>query len=166
MAVPAKETERRVACFIEVCRRSGRKVTHQRLEVFREVAGTDEHPDVETVYSRLHKRLPTVSVDTVYRTLGLLRDLGLVDALTTSLPRMRFDGNPTPHHHFICSTCGEVCDFYSEEFDQLQVPREVRAHGTVQKTQVEMRGTCLRCARAKNPKRVTGATGRRPWGRD
>jgi hypothetical protein len=52
-------------------------------------------------------------------------------------------------------------DFYSEEFDQLQVPRKGRAHGTVQKIQVEMRGTCLRCARAKSRKRVTSATGKR-----
>jgi len=166
MAPITQDLPRRMAHLVDGLKRAGFRMTHQRLEVCRQLAGATDHPDAEAVYLGVRERVPTISLDTVYRTLWLLRDLGLTDALTTSRPGMRFDGNPAPHHHFICSTCGEAYDFYSEEFDQLQVPREVRAHGTVQKIQVEMRGTCLRCARAKNPKRVTSATRRRPWRRD
>jgi Fur family peroxide stress response transcriptional regulator len=166
MAPVTPDRPRRMAHLVEGLERAGIRMTHQRLEVCRELAGATGHPDAETVYLGVRERVPTISLDTVYRTLWLLRDLGLIDALTTSRPRMRFDGNPAPHHHFICSTCGEAYDFYSEEFDQLHVPREVRAQGTVEKIRVEMRGTCLRCARAKHQERVTGATRRRPRRKD
>lgn len=166
MAPMNQDLPRRMAHLLNGLKHAGIKMTHQRQEVCRELAGATDHPDAESVYIGVRERVPTISLDTVYRTLWLLRDLGLIDALTTSRPPMRFDGNPAPHHHFICSTCGEAYDFYSEEFDQLHVPREVRAQGTVHKTQVEMRGTCVRCARERKPKRVTGATGRRPRGGD
>jgi Fur family peroxide stress response transcriptional regulator len=155
------EAEQRVSHLTDGLKRAGVKLTHQRLEICREVATAGRHPDAETVYLGVRERVPTISQDTVYRTLWLLRDLGLIDTLATSGPRVRFDGNPTPHHHFVCIKCGEAYDFYSEEFDRLRVPDEVRAHGTVRKTQVEMRGTCLRCARAKGS-RKPGAARRRP----
>jgi len=88
---------------MDVCRRSGHKVTHQRLEIFREVAATDEHPDVETIHERVRRRLPTVSIDTVYRTLRLLVDLGLASTVLTDQERMRYDANTNPHHHFVCT---------------------------------------------------------------
>jgi|WetSurMetagenome_2_1015567.scaffolds.fasta_scaffold75664_2 Fur family transcriptional regulator, peroxide stress response regulator len=161
----AQDLPRRMAHLVDGLRRAGIRMTHQRLEVCRQLAGATDHPDAEAVYLGVRERVSTISLDTVYRTLWLLRDLGLIDALTISGPRMRFDGNPAPHHHFLCSACGEAYDFYREEFDQLPVPREVRARGTVQKIQVEMRGTCLRCARAKHPARG-GAARRRSARRD
>src|SRR4030065_507057 len=51
--------------------------THQRREVFRGIAGSTEHPDAETVFRGVRARVPTVSIDTVYRTLWLLHGLGL-----------------------------------------------------------------------------------------
>jgi Fur family peroxide stress response transcriptional regulator len=157
-----QDLPQRMAHLTDGLRHAGVRLTHQRLEVCRELAGATDHPDAEAMCRGVRRRVPTVSLDTVYRTLWLLRDLGLIDALTTSRPRMRFDGNPAPHHHFVCTTCGEVYDFSSEEFDQLRVPKEVRAQGTVQKTHVEMRGTCLQCARAKASSKPTSATRRRP----
>ena len=53
----------------EVLKAAGVRVTHQRLEIFREVASSTAHPDAETVFRGVRDRLPTVSLDTVYRTL-------------------------------------------------------------------------------------------------
>jgi Fur family peroxide stress response transcriptional regulator len=136
---------------MDAWRSSGHKVTHQRLEIFREVAGTDEHPDVETIYSRLRRRLPTMSLDTVYRTLWLLRDLGLIRALGPSWGRARFDANMRQHHHFVCTRCGATRDFYNHELDELKIPNEVKAIGSVEATHVELRGLCMRCSK-KNVK--------------
>jgi len=159
--VPAlSDYQQRLRHLTEGLKRAGVKRTHQRLEICREVAAADTHPAADAIYLGVRERVPTISVDTVYRTLWLLRDLGLIGTLTTCGPSVRFDGDSTPHHHFVCTRCGEVYDFYSAEFDQLRVPKEVRAQGIVQKTQVEMRGTCLRCARAK-ASRKPGATRRR-----
>jgi len=158
--------QQRLSYLTDGLKRAGAKLTHQRLEICREIAGAADHPDAETVCSRVRERVPTISLDTVYRALWLLRDLGLIGTLTTCGPSVRFDGDPTPHHHFVCTRCGTVHDFHSEELDRLRAPRAIRTQGIVQKIHVEMRGTCLRCARAKSPESVTSATRRQPWRRD
>jgi Fur family transcriptional regulator, peroxide stress response regulator len=62
-------------------RNSGVRLTDQRLEIFREVAASLDHPDAEAVFRAVQPRVPTVSLDTVYRTLWLLTDLGIVTTL-------------------------------------------------------------------------------------
>jgi Fur family peroxide stress response transcriptional regulator len=119
------------------------------MEVFHEVAETADHPDAETVWKGVRKRLPTVSLDTVYRTLWLLRDLGLITALGPPWGRARFDANMRQHHHFVCTRCGATRDFYNHEFDELKAPDEVKAIGNVDATRVELRGLCTRCSRHK-----------------
>ena len=69
MKIGKREIEQRMERFEEVCRNSGMKLTHQRMEIFREVAQTGDHPDAEKVYQGVRKRMPTISLDTVYRTL-------------------------------------------------------------------------------------------------
>ena len=142
-----EDLRQRMNCFKETLRRSGVKSTHQRLEVFREVARTGDHPDAETVYRGVRERVPTVSLDTVYRTLWLLLDLGLITTVGPPRGRVRFDANMSSHHHFLCTKCGMIHDFCREEFDQLKVPNAVKALGSVERTQVEMRGVCLRCSK-------------------
>ena len=145
MSVSRDEVQRRLGRFRDVCRHAGMKLTHQRTEIFREVARTDDHPDAQTIYGRVRERIPAVSLDTVYRNLWLLDDLGLITTVGPPRERARFDGNTAPHHHFICSQCGMAQDFYSREFDELRPPSEVEAMGSVQATHVELRGLCLRC---------------------
>jgi len=140
------ELNRRIRHCTDGLRSAGVKLTHQRLEVCREVAGSSGHPDAETVYNGVRERIPTISLDTVYRTLWTLLDLGLIQTLGIPRDRMRFDGNIAAHHHFVCTKCGEARDFYSDELDNLPVPEHVGAYGTIQDTHVEVRGICLRCS--------------------
>jgi Fur family peroxide stress response transcriptional regulator len=126
------------------------KLTHQRLEICREVAESGDHPDAETVYTGVKERVPTVSLDTVYRTLHLLLDLGLIEMVGASRESMRFDGNTAPHHHFTCAKCGLVHDFVSDEFDRLIVPADVKALGAVRKIQVDVRGICRTCSETED----------------
>lgn len=142
---PSNELNHRMEQFKEGLKRAGVKMTHQRLEVFREVAQSNEHPDAETIYEGVRQRVPTVSLDTVYRTLWLLRDLGLVGTLGVARERTRFDANMSSHHHFVCSRCGTTYDFYSRDFDELSVPDSVRELGHVENAQVEVRGVCRAC---------------------
>ena len=138
--------------FEGVCRNSGMKLTHQRMEIFREVAQTSDHPDAEKVYQGVRKRMPTMSLDTVYRTLWLLKDLGLITTLGPPRERTRFDANLSRHHHFVCIQCGLTRDFYSDAFDELRLPDFVKSFGRVETTQVEVKGVCLKCnAKKKKP---------------
>ena len=149
MRTSREEVQRRADQLKEICRRAGVRLTHQRLEIFGELAQSADHPHAETVCKAVRKRLPTVSLDTVYRTLWLLRDLGLITALGPPWGRARFDANMRQHHHFVCTRCGATRDFYSHEFDELKAPDEVKAIGNVKATHVELRGLCMRCSRHK-----------------
>jgi Fur family peroxide stress response transcriptional regulator len=151
-----------MARFEQVCREARVRLTHQRLEIFREVAQTGDHPNAEMIYKRVRERMPTVSLDTVYRNLWLLNDNGLITTLGPSRERARFDANLTRHHHFVCISCGLTRDFCSEEFDDLKLPRSAKAFGRIEATLVEVRGVCRECAgkaaKAKKPikkKRIT-----------
>ena len=130
-----------------VAREAGLKITHQRLEIFRELAGTEEHPDAETIFRAVKQRMPTVSLDTVYRTLWMLHDLGLVSTLGPRGDGVRFDANLDRHHHYCCVRCGLVRDFESEELDGLRVPDSVKRLGSVVDSHVEVRGLCATCQR-------------------
>jgi len=147
MAVSKAEIERRMERFVEACRQNGMKVTHQRMEVFRELAGTEEHPDAETLYQSVSERVPAISRDTVYRTLASLEGQGLVRKAEILFSKARYDANMGRHHHFVCTECGRVRDFCSETLNELPIPRAVTSLGRVVSTHVQLRGICLVCAR-------------------
>jgi len=146
MELQKKEVERRMQAFTRACQEAGARLTPQRREIFREIARSQEHPDAESVYRGVHQRLSAISLDTVYRTLWWLTELGLVTALGPTPDRTRFDGNLTRHHHFVCVRCGLTRDFTSEVLDNLELPAEVAAIGSTERTQVEVKGVCHACA--------------------
>ena len=140
------DIDKRISHFTRVCRETGARLTHQRLEIFREVASTGDHPDVDTVFKRVRERMPTVSLDTVYRTLWWLKDLGLVRTLGPPRERTRFDANLNNHHHFVCLQCGQTSDFNSEKLNRIEIQDDVKTIGYAELTHVEVKGVCLRCA--------------------
>lgn len=152
MRIGKQEIDRRFERFERECRQAGVKLTHQRIEIFREVARSADHPDAETIFQGVRDRVPTVSLDTIYRTLWLLNDLGLLRTLGPSRERTRFDANLSRHHHFICSLCGLTRDFYSVALDEVALPGSVRGFGRVETTHVEVRGVCRNCTRRSRAK--------------
>ncbi len=148
----SNDIEQSIERFRTACGKAGVKLTHQRLEIFREVAASLDHPDAETVYERVKVRIPTVSLDTVYRTLWLLNDIGLVATLGPRRESVRFDGNLERHHHYVCVRCGLAKDFVSEDLNSLPVPRSVKTFSSVITTHVEVRGLCAACAKSRQPK--------------
>ena len=163
MKVDAGEVDCRIEKFKVYVRNSGVRLTHQRLEIFREVAASLDHPDAESVFRAVQPRMPTVSLGTVYRTLWLLTDLGLVTTLGAPRESVRFDANLNHHHHYVCMRCGLARDFDSAELDTLRVPKTVRGLGSIVTTHVEVRGVCTSCAKEqakdavhRNPKKPRG----------
>lgn len=137
--------EQRLKRLEAAVRQAGAKLTHQRLVILRELASSEDHPDAETIFRAVQKEMPTVSLDTVYRTLWMLRDLGLVTTLGPLRDAVRFDMNLERHHHYVCVRCGFVRDFKSEELNNVRLPGAVKAFGSVVDAQVEVRGLCTSC---------------------
>ena len=150
MTVAKAEIARRMQRFTETCQTHGLKVTHQRTEVFRELAGTEDHPDAETIYQSVSQRIPAISRDTVYRTLATLEEFGLLQKAELLSGKAHYDANVDHHHHFVCERCGRIYDFYSDTLDDLPVPKCVTSLGRVESTHVQLRGTCVSCARGRH----------------
>ncbi len=155
------ELKKMLGHFKAVVRSAGVKMTPQRLEIYRETARTDDHPALETIYRNVRAKMPGVSLDTVYRTLDLFRELGLVSTLRPLPDRARFDANTTPHHHYICTRCGLTRDFTDPKLDSLKVPSAARALGCIESAHVEVRGLCTACANDKNTKPTDRTRSRR-----
>ena len=151
--VDEAEVERRIEVFKAAVKDAGIKLTHQRLEIFREVAGSLDHPDAETVFGGIRGRLPTASLDTVYRTLWLLGDLGLVRTLGPRHGSVRFDANLRPHHHYVCMRCGLSRDFESVALEAVRLPAAAKGFGSVVTMHVEVRGVCAGCAKRESDSR-------------
>lgn len=145
MKIKKKEVEQRMEHFETVCRDERIKLTRQRREIFREVAQTADHPSAEQIFQRVRSRIPTVSLDTVYRTLWMLKGLRLLTTLGSNRERAHFDANLNHHHHFVCGICGYTRDFYSKELDNIHLPDSIDSLGEIEATHVEVRGVCREC---------------------
>ena len=148
MKIGREIIEKRMNSFREACERLGMKVTHQRMEIFRVVVSTEEHPDVVSIHRRVKKKIPTISLDTVYRNLKLLAEHGLISIVGMSQESVRFDGNMHYHHHFTCMKCGTIRDFSSEGIDDLEIPDAAKAFGAPLSLHLEVKGICARCQRS------------------
>jgi len=145
MPVSAEETQRRVSKMTASLRDHGLRLTRQRSEIVREVAGTDEHPDVERIFLAVREHVPSVSIDTVYRTLATLAEIGLVARVSATAGPVRYDANVAGHHHFVCTRCGLVRDIEDDDLDDVRAPQAATSLGIVESTEVQFKGVCREC---------------------
>jgi Fur family transcriptional regulator, peroxide stress response regulator len=144
MEAGAEVSADRQWAFARALAAEGLRMTHQRLEILREIAVADDHPDAETVFQRVRERVPTLSQDTVYRTLTVLVKYNLVDRVL--MPRAtRFDPDRKPHYHFICDQCGRLMDVGAGVVPSLPVPGILPGIGEVHSVHLEMWGLCDAC---------------------
>lgn len=141
------------AHFKGICQEGGLKVTSQRFIIFETLESVSCHPTADQVYEMVNKRLPSISRDTVYRTLNMLAERGLARKLTTPGGAARFDGSLSPHHHFLCEGCDVVFDVDWPEFGTLSWPPEVLRVGQPRWASVLVSGLCREC-RASRDERI------------
>ena len=111
----------------------GMRLTGQRRLILQVLEDAGGHLDAETVFERAHKRDERVSLATVYRTLQLLKKMGLIDQHYTSREHDREVFEPVgaeEHYHFSCLTCGKVVEFQSSLIDRArkQIAQELGIH--------------------------------------
>lgn len=107
---PADPGEACLERGLEVLRANGFKLTRQRraiLELFGEVG---EHLKPSEIYDRLESSVPSLSRATVYNTLELFEEEGIVSRVTGENGETYFDPNVDPHHHGVCRECGQIFD--------------------------------------------------------
>jgi Fur family transcriptional regulator, peroxide stress response regulator len=147
-----------VAAFAEHCRANGLSVTHQRLAIFEALAASREHPSAEQLHRAVRRKLPDLSLATVYKNLEALQRIHAVSDVNPLHETGRYEaalpgtGAGKPHHHIVCVVCKKVCDLHEESFDGLSVghAQGFRVHAL--KVQVE--GVCPDCARKQRATRA------------
>lgn len=113
----------------ELCAEKGMRMTDQRRVIARILQESDDHPDVEELYRRSTKVDPRISISTVYRTVKLFEDEGIIEKHDFRDGRFRYETVPEEHHdHMIDVSTGTVIEFHSAEIEALQ-ERIAREHG-------------------------------------
>ena len=104
-----------------LCAAKGMRMTEQRRVIARVLAAADDHPDVEELYRRCSAVDDRISISTVYRTVKLFEDAGIIERHDFRDGRARYEQMPDTHHdHLINLRSGEVIEFQSEEIERLQ----------------------------------------------
>jgi Fur family transcriptional regulator, peroxide stress response regulator len=125
-------------------RARGLRLTKPRRAILEVVRATMAHPSAALVHRTVRRRLPRVSLATVYRNLRTLAAEGLLRE-RAELTGMRFDGNMAPHDHFTCVRCGRIYDLPTVSAGGLR-QRVARATGfTVDEHRLEFFGRCRGC---------------------
>jgi Fur family peroxide stress response transcriptional regulator len=87
-----------------------RKHSKKRDEILAVIKSAGSHPSAQWVYNKLRPRIPGLSLGTVYRNIALFREEGVVASVGVIDGEERFDGDVSPHPHFVCCRCGRVMD--------------------------------------------------------
>lgn len=141
----ASELER----FIGFLRRKGFKITQERLDVLREINTIDGHFEAEDLLIRLRQQGKSVSKATIYRTLPLLLECGLVrQSFLTGEKQTYYEHTlgPRRHEHLICTRCGKVIEFMSPRLEAALATVYEDYRFAAEKRRVEIFGTCSECS--------------------
>lgn len=127
---------------LEFYKSLGLKLTPQRLAIIEYLETTREHPSAEDIYNALKDRFPSMSFATIYNTLEVLMEKGLVKELPLDSSKKRFDSFTHPHHHFVCKKCGKIVDI--ERRFEISISEDLHSF-EVQEFQVVFSGLCPEC---------------------
>lgn len=134
----------------EILQRSGVKPSYARIRIYDYLLTKRSHPTVDEIFTELVPEIPTLSRTTVYNTLALFKEKGLLQLITIEQNELRYDADTACHGHFKCGVCGKVYDFESD-IDTLRI-RGLEGFEIAQKN-VYFAGVCAKCAEnAKNDK--------------
>lgn len=123
------------------------KFSRQREAIKSYLAQTKEHPTADTVYMNIRNTYPNISLGTVYRNLNLLAEQGEILKINCQDGSDRFDGNPEPHYHFLCTSCGRVLDLEMESIDHINVIANAAFNGKVEGHMTYFFGLCPDCCK-------------------
>jgi len=122
------------------------RLTPQRLAILTILAGSEEHPSVDEIYTEVRNKFPTTSIATVYKTIALLKELNEVLELGFPDGSNRYDGNrPYPHPHAICMKCRKILDPEIASVDQLSEEMKNKTGYTISFHRLDFFGLCPEC---------------------
>lgn len=136
-----------VAELRERCRLAGLSLTHQRLVIYQELMKMGDHPAPEEVYEQVRKKIPSLSLATVYNNIKTFVEHGLLRELSVHHGSLRLENNLTPHHHLVCTNCKAIEDLDEKDFEPIRLKKSLPKGFVVHRFSVEVLGLCKTCLR-------------------
>ena len=123
------------------------RMTKQRQVILEELRSVNNHPAADEIYERVRKRLPRISLGTVYRNLDVLCEMGEIQRLELSGPTKRYDGVPQKHYHIRCINCDRVDDAPIAPLNTLEDDLYETTVFEIIGHNLEFTGLCPRCSK-------------------
>ena len=125
------------------------RMTYQRQVILDEIRKVNTHPTADEVYELVRKRLPRISLGTVYRNLEILSARGLIKRIGPAFQQMRFDGVTKDHYHLRCVLCGRVEDAPMISVGDLEDAVRNQSDYSIKGHRLEFLGTCPECKKRR-----------------
>jgi len=135
--------------FRELCQENGIAVTHQRQVLYEVMKTMHGHPSPEEVYARVKKKVPAISLATVYKNLNRFLKAGMLQEMSVHHGSLRVEVKDHPHHHLVCTSCKKIEDIDSDQIGPLHVRGRLPMGFAVQRFSVDVIGLCARCHNKK-----------------
>lgn len=134
--------------FRDVCQENGIAVTHQRQVLYEVMKGMHGHPSPEEVYAKVKKKIPAISLATVYKNIHLFVESGVFREVSMHHGSVRVEMNREAHHHMVCSKCKAITDIGEEELGLVAKRNKLPGGFLVERYAVDVIGVCARCQTA------------------
>ena len=122
---------------------AGVKLSMQRMAIMEYLMEYPVHPTVDMIFQALSPAIPTLSKTTIYNTLRLLSEEGVIRSIDIDDKNVRYDGYISPHAHFKCKRCGAIIDLHIEMPDNVKVAR--LGNLKIDECQLYYKGYCSQC---------------------
>jgi Fur family peroxide stress response transcriptional regulator len=137
------------AQFRELAWKSGLAATHQRQVIYEAIVAAPGHYSAEQVYAEVRRRIPSISLATVYNNLKLFVEHGLLRSVSPHTSTLLVEGNLEPHHHLVCTVCKAVQDVEGDFINYKKLSRQSPPGFDLTNPLVEVFGICRRCRARK-----------------
>ena len=137
------------------------RMTRQRRVILDELRKVRSHPTADELYARVRRRLPRISLGTVYRNLNILTELGIIHTLELAGNQKRFDGTCDEHYHVRCLGCGRVDDVPAAPSAAIVNRIRRKLHYEIIGHRLEFVGYCPRCRKRRTRKKGTTSSRKR-----
>jgi Fur family peroxide stress response transcriptional regulator len=131
--------------FREICQENGIAVTHQRQVLYEVMKAMHGHPSPEEVYARVKKKVPAISLATVYKNIHLFVESGVFREVSMHHGSVRVEMNGEPHHHMVCSKCKKITDIGEKELGLVSKRDRLPGGFLVERYAVDVIGLCSKC---------------------
>ncbi len=121
------------------------RLSKQRKILLERLAGTREHPTATTLHQWIKAEMPNLSLGTVYRNLGILKQQGKIRELTGQGKQSHFDADLQPHAHFYCRVCDSVYDLSLNQVLLERLQHTTPTGFLMERVDVDIKGICLVC---------------------